>query len=371
MRVVDSDIVGSGESGATPRARSDCAFTTVSLIDDATLVVCFRRGEGRDYADGLMSTYVSQDLGRTWEAREVDAAGNHLGEPGELRGRSIARLSDGEIVETGLSIDSPQLGQPFVHPETTGLLPMHIVHRRSVDGGRSWGEWKRMDTAPHTAASPCSMAVLELADGVLAQPYECWKEYEEPAPAPQAAYLRLSFDRGDTWPEWQLVAAAEGTYYWDQRIAIAPDEGRLAAMFWTHDSRSHSHRDSHLSWGSPDGTEWREPVGTGLPGQHTQPLALGGERLLAIYPRRDEEPGIVLSHSRDSGATWLRGEDLWLYRHGGSAEAGSLASETLHATWRDMSGWTFGHPRCVLIEPGVVFAVYRAGGTVHWTLVEV
>ena len=37
---------------------------------------------------------------------------------------------------------------------------MHIVHRRSVDGGRSWGEWKRMDTA----ASPCSMAVLELAD---------------------------------------------------------------------------------------------------------------------------------------------------------------------------------------------------------------
>ncbi len=128
-------------------------------------------------------------------------------------------------------------------------------------------------------------------------------------PAPQAAYLRLSFDRGDTWPEWQLVAPAEGTYYWDQRIAIAPDEGRLAAMFWTHDSRSHSHRDSHLSWGSPDGTEWREPVGTELPGQHTQPLALGGERLLAIYPRRDEEPGIVLSHSRDSGATWLRGEE--------------------------------------------------------------
>ena len=38
MRVVDSGIVGSGESGATPRARSDCAFTTVSLIDDATLV---------------------------------------------------------------------------------------------------------------------------------------------------------------------------------------------------------------------------------------------------------------------------------------------------------------------------------------------
>ena len=215
------------------------------------------------------------------------------------------------------------------------------------------------------------MAVLELANGVLAQPYECWKEYEEPGPAPQAAYLRLSTDGGLTWPDWQLVAAAEATYLWDQRIAIAPDDGRLVAMFWTHDSRSHAHRDSHISWGAPDGRQWSEPVGTGLPGQHTQPLALGAGRLLAIYPRRDDVAGIVMSHSRDSGVTWLRQEDLWLHRHGGGAEEGSLASETLHATWRDMSGWSFGHPRCLLVEPALVFAVYCAAGNAHWALVEV
>jgi len=73
-------------------------------------------------------------------------------------------------------------------------------------------------------------------------------------------------------------------FYWDQRIAIHPDTGQMVATFWTHDGSSSTLLESHISWDAAVGRSWTLPAATGLPGHHTQPLALGGDRLLAVYP---------------------------------------------------------------------------------------
>jgi hypothetical protein len=205
--------------------------------------------------------------------------------------------------------------------------------------------------------------VLRLADGMWAQPYEHWKAYDDPAPARPAALLRLSSDGGRTWPAFAVVAAdpAGARYYWDQRLAVHRERGDLVAMFWTHDPAAGRDIENHIAWGSPDGRRWSSPAPTGLPGQHCQPIAVGGDRLAAVYPHRADPPGIRAVLSEDFGRTWERASELSVYRSAAGREAGSGGSRSEADLWADMVAWRFGHPRGVLLPTGEILVVYYAG----------
>ena len=146
-------------------------------------------------------------------------------------------------------------------------------------------------------------------------------------------------------------------------------------MFWTHDFDAGQDTDAHIAWGSADGRQWSEPRSAGLPGQHCQPLSLGGDRLLAAYPRRRDPPGIVLSLSEDFGCTWDRSRDLVVHDSTEGTEAGAGDARFDADLWSDMESWRFGHPRAALLPNGEVFVVYYAGGrevkSARWARVEV
>ncbi|MDD9988246.1 MAG: hypothetical protein OXQ31_18360 [Spirochaetaceae bacterium] len=170
-----------------------------------------------------------------------------------------------------------------------------------------------------------------------------------------------------------------GRFYWDQRLAVHPETGRLVAMFWTHDARAGRPLDVHIAWGEPDGGGWTEPVGTGITGNHTQPLAVGGDRLLAFYPTRgagrDALRAIMAAESHDFGRTWDAAPRTVVYRSEHDEEAGSRAGRTLLDTWSDMTEWRYGHPRAALLHDGTVFIVFYAGATasatdVRWARLE-
>ncbi|MDE0220403.1 MAG: sialidase family protein [Spirochaetaceae bacterium] len=331
MRVIDGGVVF--EAASADGGRTCTCFTGVRALGDGTVLVTFRQASARKSADGSMVLYASRDGGATWQRRyDTRGADDWAGTPGEVYSFSLREEPDGALTATGLWIDRSGPERPFSHPRTSGLLPMRIFHTRSTDAGASWSPWRRMETPPHVAASPCSMPVLDLAGGVRAQPYECWKEYEDPAPAPQAAYLRLSHDGGATWPDHVQVARdrSGGRFYWDQRLAVHPETGRLVAMFWTHDARAGRPLDVHIAWGEPDGGGWTEPVGTGITGNHTQPLAVGGDRLLAFYPTRgagrDALRAIMAAESHDFGRTWDAASRTVVYRSEHDEEAGSRAA---------------------------------------------
>ena len=230
--------------------RSASSTSAVALADGSVLATC-RLGTDREGADGHVGVFASADGGESWELRFL-GLGERVwdGWPGEARGWYVAELEPGELIASVLWTDRSDPSHPWVHPVTQGLLGMRSYLIRSTDGGRSWPDRRRIDLGPHPGASVTG-PVLRLADGTLAQPFENWKEYEDPTPGIPCAWLRLSPDDGATWTEDVLVAAHpdNAIYYWDQRLATHPVDGRLVNMFWTHVPADGRDIDVHICLG--------------------------------------------------------------------------------------------------------------------------
>ena len=199
------------------------------MTKDRTLLVTFRAGSQRDSLDGHILLYASTDMGETWELRyDGHGKGNwEDGTPGEMKALSIIELEPAVLTATGLWVDRSDPTLPFVNTENQGILPMRIFHTTSIDGGCTWSPRRWMDVGPHRGTSPVKEAVIAMPNGVLAQPYETWKAFDDDGPPDQAAYMRLSHDGVETWPEFSTIAKhPEGEkYYWDVRIGRHPETG--------------------------------------------------------------------------------------------------------------------------------------------------
>jgi hypothetical protein len=226
--------------------------------------------------------------------------------------------------------------------------------------------------------------VLVLHDGSLALPYEAWKEYHDTSPGQHHAALRLSSDGGRTWMGPEIVAHdTEGRLlFWDQRLAVNPEDGRLIAMFWTHDRQAQEDVPMHVAWGSPDGKRWSEPRSTGVAGQICAPLWLPGGRVFAAYVHRHQPPSLRAVLSEDAGRSWKMAEELVFYeKERGQQESGMGGKRDFADYWADMSIWTFGHPAAVRLgdwdrqEHGDVLVAYYAGDertmSIHWVRIRI
>ncbi len=361
MRVVASGVFY--DTRTAPVNQRSASHTSVLVTSEGTILASCRLGSERESGDGHAAVLASADRGETWELRYLGLPERDWdGIPGETRAFMIAETAPGELTASVLWTDRSDPTKPWVNQRTQGLLPMRAYHTASRDGGRGWGPRRELDLSPHPAASPTG-PLLRLPRGVLAQPFEHWKEYDDPETGRPSARLRLSHDQGRTWPEDVTVARhpENALYYWDQRFAVHPADGRLVAMFWTHDPLHETDVDIHIGWGTADGRSWTAPVGTHLPGQHCQPIAVGGDRLVAVYSHRRAPPGIRAVQSADFGRTWDRSTELALYASDAGGESGAEGARAQRDYWNDMGAWQFGHPRGVLLPSGDVFVVFYAG----------
>ncbi len=377
MRVTASGIIHNARQ-ASPH-RHSTAFTDIAITTDGKVLVSFRAGSQRDSLDGHILLYEGDGLDGEWSLLN-DGAGKGAwedGTPGEVKSFSIVESGPGILTATGLWVDRSDPSLPFVNPRNQGILPMRIFHTTSIDGGRTWSARRRMDVHPHLGASPVTEAVIALPNCVLAQPYETWKDFHDDGPPDQSAYLRLSYDQGKTWPQFSTMAKhpSGGKYYWDVRVARHPENGRHVGTYWTHDPTLGSDVDIHISWGSPDGMAWTEPVGTGVFGQHCMPIPLGGDRVLFVYPDRRKINGIGASLSDDFGESWDAAPQLTVYRSDAGVESGVTGKRTQRQLWDDMGAWRFGHPRGVVLPNGEVLVVFYAGDDgfldVRWARITV
>ena len=377
MHVTASGLVH--DSRQAPAHQRSTAFTDIALATDGTILVTFRAGSDRDSIDGHILLYAGNGIDGKWDLiNDGYCKGDwEDGTPGEVKTFSIFETHPGALTATGLWVDRSDPSLPFVNQRNQGILPMRIYHTNSTDGGRTWTPRRRMDVHPHLGASPVTEAVIPLPNGVLAQPYETWKEFHDDGPADQGAYLRLSRDDGKTWSEFSTMAKhpSGGKYYWDVRVAKHPETGRFVGTYWTHDPTLATDVDIHISWGSPDGMSWTEPVGTGVSGQHCMPIPLGGDRVLFVYPDRRTINGIGASLSDDFGETWDAAPQLTVYHSAKGIESGAHGKRTQRELWDDMMAWRFGHPRGVLLPNGEVLVVFYAGDgeylDIHWARIAV
>jgi hypothetical protein len=375
MEVTASGIVF--DTRSAPANERSASATSALLASDGTLLVTMRLGTDREGPDGHTAILSSDDGGDTWRMRYLGLGDRDWdGVRGETRGWMLAELEAGQLTASVLYVDRSDPARPWVNQRTQGLLPMRVYQLTSRDGGWTWSDRRRIDLAPHPGASPTG-PVLRLSDGALAQPFEHWKEYNDERPGRPGALLRVSRDGGRTWAEDIAVAhdPDNSLFYWDQRLATHPTSGGLVAMFWTHEPSAGRDRDIHISWARADGRGWSEPLPTGLPGQHCQPIPVGGERLVAVYSHRGDPPGIRAALSEDFGRTWDRSAEVTLYASDAGREPGAGGAREQAEFWNDMGAWQFGHPRGVTLPSGEVFAVFYggAGGTrpARWARIAV
>jgi hypothetical protein len=355
MRIIDQGLIYDA-TNAPPERRS-CAFTSLLARTDGSFLCSFRAAPGRDLPGGKLRIMGSAN-GWVWEVVQPGLTHRLDGVEGDMYAGYLAELTPGVLTGSFVWVDRSNPNLSFVNPVTAGVLQMRNLLATSDDGGVTWHDWREVDLGPEQGCS-CTGPVFEIEPGVLAFPYETWKSYDDPSPGTHTASLRLSRDGGQRWDERAIVAADPESkiFYWDQRIAVHPETGALAAMFCTHDRELATDIGNHICWHGL-GREWSVPIPTGWSGQHCQPVALSGDRLAAVHTERTPPGGIIVRLSEDFGRSWPDDQTLRVYEPPAKPDD---AQSNFEEFWQSMMAWPFGHPRAVVTPEGDLLVAWYAG----------
>ena len=370
MKVVDRGTIYDNPEGK-PTHKNVC-FPGIEALSDGRIIANCRVGSTKQSSDGALLFFESSDEGETWRQMDLRFDWEYEGTPGMPCLGHITEVSPGRLLMTVLWVDQTDPGAPLFHPETEGLLPAKMIVTESADGGRTWSEFRVIDTSPFIQATPTG-PLMPRSDGTLLQFFEVNKEYLDASPWMQKAGVVFSHDGGHTWEDARLVAhdPARKLFYWDQRQALLPD-GRILGIFWTYDNQEGKDIDLHWSVSEDGGTTWARPAPTGVIGEPSVPVALGGEDVLLLSVHRWDPPCLRAILSRDAGRTWDDGNALVFYE---KPVPDVPHSDSTADYLQDMEQWSFGLCTGRVLSSGDVLCVYYAGDAeqtgVHWVRIAV
>jgi hypothetical protein len=375
MQLLDHGIVYNAQ--AQPKSRRFCAFTNTTILSDGRILVAFHSGSAKESPDENVIMRLSADEGKTWET-VCDGLEPLVvqGKPGSWHHGRVTELVSGHLLGAFWWLDRSDPARPMINPETTGTLPNHIFVMESFDSGRTWLDRREVDTRPFESVALMG-APLKLANGDTPAPpspspasgqmrvaivSESWKTYHDASQGRHHAILSISHDSARTFDAPIVVANdPSGTLlFWDQRLAVDPQTGRLIGMFWTHNRVARQDANVHIAWGTPDGKTWTDPTDAGFLGQIPRPLVLPGGRVLVTYIHRHYPPSLRAILSPDFGKTWDVQNELVFYEHA-FAQPGMSAKREFADYYADMRVWSFGHAEPGMMPNGDVFVAFYAG----------
>jgi hypothetical protein len=384
VKILDQGIIYDATS-AQPHRRF-CAFTNTTILSDGRILVAFHAGSAKEAPDENVLMRLSADGGRTWEAicdglepLTVD------GKLGSWHHGRVTELAPGHLLGAFWWLDRSDPSRPMVNPETTGTLPNRIFLMDSTDDGRTWTDRREVDTRPFPSVALMG-APLVLKDGgipgkagyAIAVVSEAWKTYDDAGYGEHSAILSISHDGGYTFEAAVVVAhdPANRLLFWDERLAVDPESGRLVGMFWTHDRVAQQDTNAHIAWSqTSDGRMWTYPIDAGFAGQIPRPLILPGGRVLCVYVHRHESPSLRAVLSADGGKSWDVANELIFYEHAAGAQAGMDGKRDFTDYYADQRIWNFGHVEPGRLPDGSVFAAFYAGDaqslSVRWARIEI
>jgi len=332
------------------RAENSC-FPFFCPLPDGTILASHQMGQAFESVDGTTFISRSADGGRTWE--KPYRAFDKRGETVPLTDcAKLTLLPDGRVLALGYEFfrEDPEL--PLGNPKTGGLLRDRVYVSFSADGGRTFSPHREVPTAwnGHTEAS--APAVV-LQDGSLAAPITGFPDWEGRAVSRNCGRLLRSADGGETWDDGTVCMAFPGdavTCY-EQRLCQTGD-GTLVVIGWNEDMKTGARLNNHVTISRDNGKTFSAPIDTGVRGQASSVLALGGGRVLSLHSvRRDtDEPGI-LACVADVSDGWrvLEQERIWaprvpVLKSAGMAEIFSFLK--------------FGQPGAALLGDGTVLVSF-------------
>jgi hypothetical protein len=276
-----------------------CFEVSLARGRGSELLATFGRAPGSaETGDILLKR--SYDGGATWQASDVLFSNSSPGH--QLAG--LTRVSDGTLIASTTRLRFLFGGQLRWRrgSETDGVFV-----RTSVDGGRTWGEERKVDTSPYQVAWTRG-AIVEMPDGSLLLPLagQVGKSYRA-VREPMASFVLRSVDRGQHWRYHSTIAQdSAGARDYDEPAMVSLDGGRLLCMLRSHVSPRRDPAGGYLFMTLSDdgGAIWGNPKKTSLWGHPAHLLRLRDGRVLATFGyRMHPDPGVRACISRD-GAEW-------------------------------------------------------------------
>jgi hypothetical protein len=199
------------------------------------------------------------------------------------------RLLHGLALSPELELDRRLLKTPEeVAPWARG--GGETVAHLSADGGESWGETHRIDTAPFSGGYGMRSAAV-LPGGEILLPLSDIPNYRQ-------VFVVRSRDGGRSWGKPLLAAAQPGSEFEEPSI-LRLASGRLLMLL-----RDNGTRRLHQVTSDDEGGSWSAPAALPIEGYPADLLGLPDGRILCTYGWRQPDFGIRAVLSSDGGENW-------------------------------------------------------------------
>lgn len=331
-----------------PQLRSRQAFFPwLCEKADGELIASFAIGEAFESVDSASYLCASRDGGKSWSKPErmFDLHGD------ESRLTDYAKVSalpDGRLAAFGYAFlrDDPEL--PIGNPENGGLLDDFIFLSFSEDGGKTWGALQKIDCkwGMHAEAS-APLTVLK--DGTWITPITGFADWNGKMHSEMCGRALISYDEGKTWSDDAVCMDFGGKVTCFEQRMCQLDSGAILCIGWNENVETGERMDNHYTVSYGGGKTWSAPIPTGVRGQASSLLALGGEKFLALHAvRRDtDRPGIYAYVVDFSEKTWRVLDECVVFEPSVPVLRDSKMAEVF-------SFLKFGQPGAILLSDGDV-----------------
>lgn len=317
-------------------------FPGIVQLPDGELLAIFSIGQAFDAADTRAYVSRSSDNGTTWSPPQ--RLHNHEATPEESESFKPLLLSDGTLVATGYVFVRPTPLTPVVNPETFELLELRNKVSFSSDGGRTWTIPANfsVEGQPLELSGPC----IQLRSGRIlgaTTPFHLSK-------TGHAGWIIASDDGGHSWLKLsEFYRSPQGNISsWECRLCeMTP--GRVAVIFWAYDNASATNLNNHIVISDDGGETFGPARDTGIRGQASNLLALGGDKLLTIHAHREAPVGLVVRRVDIAGGGFEVEEELDLFSDA------AMGSETADIK-KQFGSLKFGQPSLLRLKSGDIFA---------------
>lgn len=329
------------------RAINSC-FPWLCELPNGKLLAAHQMGQAFESVDGTTCISESTDGGKTWskpwKAHDKSMETVPLTDCGK-----ITALLDGRLVMLGYQYYRHDPELPLGNPETGGLLDDEIYFAISDDQGRTWSARQALDCAwgKHVEASS---PILVLQDGSWVTPITGFPKWDGTMTARNCGRLLRSDDQGKTWNDDAVCMEfpGDGVTCYEQRVCQL-ENGNIVVIGWNEEISTGKRLNNHITISRDNGKTFSVPIDTGIHGQASCIMHLGGNRVLTLHAvRRDtDEPGIYACVADLSDGTWnpICVKRVW-------APAVPMVKNTKMA--EIFSFLKFGQPGCILLKDGDV-----------------
>ena len=351
-------------------------FTSLCRLESGAFLCVFQVGSGKHSVDSTLALCRSGDGGATWQQIPARFETTLDGVPGSLSAPTALEAEPGGLQLFATWFDRGDPDRPLFDPVTEGILHSKLLRAVSDDGGETWSPWQQLAT-PELSGCSLTGPAIRWTDGLIALPFESFKEFDDPRPARHGSWVMLSRDGGRMFGAPLLLAPRHETYYWDARLCPAEQPGGFVALYWTHDRRAQRDLNVHLRRGAirGDAVDDQAVVPTTVRGQIGAPLLLDDLRLLAFVVDRNRPGTMKLWQSHDGGNSWPPADCLTVHTHDEQAAVTQQTGQIdFAAYWEDMGKWSFGHPAICRVDHQRVLLAFYAGEpdtmSIHWARVN-